>query len=51
MRGEIRMGEMADYTLEEMEDEEEARLDFHLGIMDEQEVYDRGIIDELGYEK
>jgi hypothetical protein len=45
------MGEMADYTLEEVEDNEEARLDYHLGIIDDQEAYDRGIIDELGYER
>ena len=44
------MGEMADYELEEVMDNEEAILDFHTGHMDDQEAYDKGIIDELGYE-
>ena len=44
------MGEMADFTLEDTWDEEEAQLDYHLGNMPEDEAYDRGIIDELGYE-
>lgn len=42
------MGEMADYSLEEVDDEEEARLDWLLGSMSFEEALDRGIIDEQG---
>lgn len=41
---------MADFALDQVMDMEEDRLDYHMGLMDPQEAYDRGIIDELGYE-
>lgn len=41
---------MADYALEEVMDEEDDRLDYRLGLMGDQEAYDKGIIDELGYD-
>ena len=44
------MGDGADLALEEMEDDEEAREDFRHGQMSDEEAYERGIIDELGYE-
>ena len=44
------MGEMADFALEQVEFEEEARLDFRIGRMSHIEAFDRGIIDERGYE-
>jgi len=44
------MGEDADLALEEMEDFEEAREEFRHGQMSDEEAYERGIIDELGYE-
>jgi hypothetical protein len=40
----------ADMFLDFVMDEEEARLDYHRGDMTDQEAYDRGLIDELGYE-
>lgn len=44
------MGDGADMALDAVMSEEEARLDFHSGCMTKNEAYDRGIIDELGYE-
>jgi aspartyl/asparaginyl-tRNA synthetase len=44
------MGEMADYTLDEVMDYEDDMLNYLIGKMDNQEAYDKGIIDELGYE-
>lgn len=44
------MGEMADYALEGVMDDEDARLNFRIGKMSHIEAYDRGIIDELGRE-
>jgi hypothetical protein len=44
------MSEFADYFLEEVENEEEARLNFRTGKLSNEEAYDRGIIDELGFE-
>ena len=43
------MGDMADYALEQVMDAEEDRFRFCSGGMGEQEAYDLGIIDELGY--
>ena len=42
------MGEMADYALEEVLNEEDARTDYLLGNMPEHKAYEIGIIDELG---
>lgn len=44
------MGEMADMALSDVMDEEDARTDYRLGFMGKHAAYDRGIIDELGYE-
>ena len=44
------MGDMADFALDEVFDEEEAREDFRQGKMDQVEAFERGIIDEQGYE-
>lgn len=44
------MGDMADFALEEVMDDEDAYTDFATGGMSEAEAYERGIIDELGYE-
>lgn len=41
---------MADFALEEVMDEEEDWLEYVTGSMSEQEAFDRGIIDELGYD-
>lgn len=45
------MGEMADMALEHVLDEEFSRIDYVMGDMSQQEAYDRGYIDELGYEQ
>lgn len=44
------MGDMADFALGSVYDAEEYRSDYFSGRMDRQEAYERGIIDELGYE-
>lgn len=44
------MGEMADMFLEQVEYYEERRSAYRAGEMSDQEAYDEGIIDELGYE-
>ena len=44
------MGEMADFELDEVLDEEDAREDYRAGRMTKEEAFERGIIDELGYE-
>jgi len=44
------MGEMADFELDEVLDEEDAREDYRSGVMSKDEAFARGIIDELGYE-
>lgn len=44
------MGDGADLALEEMEDFEEDRCLFRTGQMSDEEAYERGTIDELGYE-
>lgn len=44
------MGEFADYALEEIYDEDEARFDFRRGFITIEEAYQRGIVDDLGYE-
>lgn len=43
-------GDMADFALDQVMDEEDLRLDFRLGLLSSQEAYDNGIIDELGFE-
>ena len=45
------MGEMADYFLEQVDEFEEAYLDFKLGKLPYDIAYDRGIIDEMGFEE
>ena len=44
------MGDGADLALEEMEDNEEDLLDYRTVYMSEAEAYEKGLIDELGYE-
>ena len=44
------MGEMADYELDDVMDEEEARFDYRIGNMSLQEALDRGIVNEQGGE-
>ncbi len=44
------MGDMADMALEAVEDSEMARSCWRGGQLSEQEAYDAGIIDELGFE-
>lgn len=44
------MGEMADYTLDQVEDFEERRMLFRTGGISIYEAYDEGIVDELGFE-
>ena len=44
------MGDGADLALEAAFDDDEARFDYRCGVVSEQEAFDRGIIDELGYE-
>ena len=44
------MGEMADFALDQVETEEEARLQFRTGGMGHAEAFERGIIDARGYE-
>lgn len=41
---------MADFFINQVLDAEEDRLEYRLGQMDIEEAYERGIIDELGYE-
>lgn len=43
------MGEMADDFLDEVMDYEEDRLDYIHGNLSDEEAYERGIIDELGF--
>lgn len=43
------MGEMADYTLDQIIDAEDYRLLYRTGGMSDAMAYDLGIIDELGY--
>lgn len=44
------MGEMADYYLDQMMEEEFQRSEYRQGKMSGIEAYELGIIDELGYE-
>lgn len=44
------MGEMADDFLNDVIDFENQRFAYHLGQMSDEEAYDLGIIDELGFE-
>lgn len=44
------MGDGADMALEEMEDTEDAILDYKTGRMDQGEAFERGLIDERGTE-
>lgn len=44
------MGEFADYTLDEVMDAEDDRLEYRTEYMPVGEAYDKGIIDELGFE-
>ena len=45
------MGDMADDFLDDVMDMEDARLDYRTGLMSDEEAYERGIIDELGFEE
>lgn len=45
------MGEMADDFLDEVLDMEDLRFDFHHGILTFYEAFEKGIIDELGFEE
>ena len=45
------MGEYAEYFLEDVMEMESARLDYRLGDMAQEEAYERGIIDEMGFEE
>jgi hypothetical protein len=44
------MGDGADMALDEMEDNEDQIVQFKTGLMTKEEVYQLGIIDELGFE-
>ena len=44
------MGEMADFALGQVWDEEDLRSDYRRGILSTHEAYEAGIIDELGGE-
>jgi len=44
------MGDMADFVLNDVLDDEEARSRYHSGNMSETSAFDRGIVDELGFE-
>jgi hypothetical protein len=44
------MGDMADLAIEEMEDYEMFRQLYRIGQLEDVVAFDRGIIDELGYE-
>jgi len=44
------MGDMADFVLNDVLDDEEARARFRSGGMSQISAFDRGIIDELGFE-
>jgi len=44
------MGEMADYELENVMDDEDALLDYRTGVMSIEDAFNRGLIDELGRE-
>lgn len=44
------MGEMADLALDMVMDFEEERFEFHCGNLSQDEAYERGIIDEQGFE-
>jgi len=44
------MGDMADYALEEVMDEEDARTDYRLGYMSLEDALYRGILNEFGGE-
>lgn len=44
------MGEMSDYALEQAENDMIELWDYRAGRMSQSEAYDRGIIDEMGYE-
>lgn len=41
---------MADDFLDDVMDMEDRRLDYRTGQMSEEEAYELGIVDELGYE-
>ena len=44
------MGDMADMAFDDMMDYEDARWDYRHGLLDTEEAYDMGIIDEYGFE-
>lgn len=44
------MGEFADYAVEECLTMEDFRLDYRLGFISHGEAYEKGVIDERGYE-
>ncbi len=44
------MGEMADFSLEQVGDWEDLVSEYHSGNMSVHEAYEHGIVDELGFE-
>ena len=44
------MGEMADDFLDDVMEMEDRRLDYHGGKISQEEAYDLGIVDEMGFE-
>jgi hypothetical protein len=44
------MGDMADFALEAVFDDEDARMDYRTGKMTVEEAYERGLVNELGGE-
>jgi len=44
------MGDMADMAFDDMMDYEDLRWDYRHGLLDAQEAYDMGLIDENGFE-
>jgi len=44
------MGDMADFYNDQVEEMEFERGNFRMGLMSELEAYEKGIIDEFGYE-
>jgi len=44
------MSDMADMALDAVMDDEEARLEYHTGHMSTIDAFERGLVDELGFE-
>lgn len=50
MRGRFTMGEMADFSIEQGMEDDEAYTGYQRGGISLDEAYDRGFIDDLGFE-